>query len=115
MKKFLLLTLLISLILSLSGCKALREKILAPPDEMEIPEGSLIAVCTVDDNVYTHIYKGDGIYIYYINDVLQGDEAIEYIQEQAFLNGESVDNYLKITYKVGECVIDDYVDEDKEK
>ena len=110
MKKLMLL-IVFSIVVLLSGC-GLRERLLAPPDEMEIPEGSLQAVCTVGEDTYTHIYQGDGIYLYYINGVLQGDEELDNIQEQAYLNGESVDNYLNATYSTGECVIEDYVDED---
>ena len=105
--------LLLGVILStviLMGC-GLRERLLAPPDEMEVPDGSLIAVCTVGDDIYTHVYKDDGIYQYFINDVLQGDEELNNIQEQAFLNGESVANYLNITFNSGECIISDYYDE----
>ena len=75
MKKIMLLV-LVSLTTLLSGC-GLRERLLAPPDEMEVPAGSLEAVCTVGEDVYTHVYKGDGIYLYYINGVLQGDEELD--------------------------------------
>lgn len=107
MKKIIELVGLLIIIGLLTGC-GLREKLLAPPDEWEAPDGTLVATCTVDDNVYKYLYKDDGIYQYYINDVLQGDAAIEEIQEQAFLNGESVENYLIITYNSGECVTEEY-------
>jgi len=107
MKKIIELVGLLIIIGLLTGC-GLREKLLAPPDEWEAPDGTLVATCTVDDNVYNYLYKDDGIYQYYINDVLQGDAAIEEIQEQAFLNGESVENYLIITYNSGECVTEEY-------
>ena len=110
MKKMILLVLLVLSISLLVGC-GFRERLLAPPDEMKIPEGSLIAVCTVEEDEYTYVYKGDGVYQYYINDELQGDAGLDHIQEQAFLNGESVANYLNITYNPGECVINDYYSE----
>ncbi len=107
MKKIIESTLLIIVIILLSSC-GLREKILAPPDEWEAPEGTMVATCTVDENVYKYLFKDDGVYQYYINDVLQGDVQLEEIQEQAFLNGESVQNYLNITYNSGECIIEEY-------
>ena len=107
MRKILELTGLITVIILLSGC-GFREKLLAPPDEWEAPAGTLVATCTVDENVYKYLFKDDGVYQYYINDVLQGDAALEEIQEQAFLNGESVQNYLNITYNTGECIIEEY-------
>ncbi len=110
MKSKPLLLIGILLLVFLSGCRSWREDILAPPDEMEIPKGSLIAVCTVDDDVYTHVYKDDGIYQYFINDVLQGDEELNTIQEQAYLNDESVNNYLIDTFDPGVCIIDYYSD-----
>ena len=112
MRKTIVLLLLVFTIILLSGCGVLRERLLAPPDEMVIPDGSLVAECTVGEDVYKHIYKDDGIYLYYINDVLQGDAEIDSIQEQAYLNGESMANYLTITYDPGECVISDYYDEE---
>ncbi len=111
MKKIFLLSMITISLLLLSGCGALREKILAPPDEMTIPEGSLVAECTVDDDVFKHIYKDDGIYQYFINDILQDESKLDVIQEQAYLNGESMDNYLNITYNTGECVITDYYED----
>lgn len=110
MKKIMLVS-VISLTFLLSGC-GLRERLLAPPDEWTAPEGTLVAECTFDEDVYTYVYKDDGIYQFFINDVLQGDEALNDIQEQAFLNGESVENYLLITYDTGVCVTEDYYDEE---
>ncbi len=107
MKKIIELVGLITIVILLTGC-GLRERLLAPPDEWEAPEGTLVATCTVEGDVYKYLYKDDGIYQYYINDVLQGDAAIEEIQEQAFLNGESVENYLIITYNAGECITEEY-------
>lgn len=109
MRRIGLLILLILSTVLLMGC-GLRERLLAPPDEWEAPEGTLIATCTVDDDVHKYIYKDDGIYQYYINDMFQGDAVIEEIQEQAYLNGESMANYLNMTYDSGECIVDDYYD-----
>ena len=111
MKKIILLTLIFSSTLFLIGC-GLRERLLAPPEEMKIPEGSLIAVCTVEEDVFTYVYKDDGIYQYFLNDILQGDFELDNIQEQAYLNGESMANYLNITYEANECEIDNYYDEE---
>lgn len=107
MKKMIMILLIIFTTFFLIGC-GLRERLLAPPDEWIAPEGTQIAVCTVGEDIYTHVYKDDGIYQYYINDVLQGDAELDAIQESVFLNGENFENYLKITYNIGECVIEDY-------
>jgi len=112
MKRLILLILILSTTVLLIGC-GLREKLLAPPEEMEIPEGSLIAICTVEEDVFTYVYKDDGIYQYFLNDVLQGDIELENIQEQAYLNGESMANYLNITYSFGDCVINNYYDDEE--
>jgi len=109
MKKMIGLVLMIISMTLLTGC-GLRERLLAPPDEWKAPDGTLIAECTVDEDVHTYVYKDDGIYQYFINDVLQGDAAIEEIQEQAYLNGESMANYLNMIYDPGVCVINDYYD-----
>ncbi len=111
MKKVIVIFSLILVIGLLSGC-GLREKLLAPPDVMEIPSGSLIAVCTKDDDVYKFIYKDDGVYEYYINDILQDEEAHDNILEQAYLHNESVENYLNDEYP-GACTITDYVSEEE--
>ena len=111
MKKIIGLVLFITLTILLSGC-GIRERLLAPPDEWEAPDGTLVAVCTVDEDVYKYLYKDDGVYQYYMNDVLQDDIALESIQEQAFLNGGSMDNYLRITYDTGVCVITNYYEDD---
>ena len=50
MRRIVLLIMVILSTVILVGC-GLREKLLAPPDEMTIPNGSLIAVCTVGDDV----------------------------------------------------------------
>lgn len=108
MKKIMILFLVIPFVLSLSSCRALREKLLSPPDEMEIPEGSSVAVCIVDEVEYKHIYQNDGIYQYFIDGVLQDDDVLNTIQEQAFLHGESVLNYLIDEYGSDGCTITDY-------
>ena len=107
MKKIYFIIILAFSITLLPSC-GLRERILAPPTETEIPEGSLVAKCTVEEDEYIHIYKGDGIYYYFINDVLQGDEALNIIQEYAYLHGESIENYLEYNYDNDQCIIDDY-------
>ena len=111
MKKMMLLAVVLLIVL-LSGC-VLRERLLAPPEEWEAPEGTMIAVCTAEEDVHTYLYQGDGIYRYYINDVMQDEEAVNNIQEQAFLLGESMDNYLHEEYTTGQCVIGDYDEEEE--
>ena len=106
-KLFTIASLLI--VLLLSGCGVLRERLLAPPDEVTIPEGSLVAICEKDEVIYKHIYQNDGIYQYYINDVLQNETVLDTIQEQAFLHEESVAKYLTDEYGVDGCDIQDYV------
>ena len=78
--------------------------------EMTVPSGSLIAVCDDSEHVYTFVYQNDGVYLYYIDDELQNEEALDLIQEQAYLHMESVANYLDDEYGIGACTIEDYVD-----
>lgn len=107
MKKTYCLALLYMLVF-LTGCSGLRERLLAPPDEMEIPKESLIAICEKEDIVYKYVYKNDGVYLYYIGDDLQNEETLALIQEQVYLHMESVDNYLEDEYENGVCTIEDY-------
>lgn len=108
MKKMLIIASLFIVVL-LGGCGTLREKLLAPPDEITIPEGSLVAICVKDDVTYKHIYKDDGIYQYFIDDKLQNESITDAILEQAYLNGESMDNYLTLEFGEGGCVIENYI------
>lgn len=96
------------IVIILSSCGGLREKLLAPPEEIEIPEGSLVAICEKDDVTYKHIYQNDGIYQYFIDNVLQDDDEMDIIQEQAFLHGESMSNYLIEEYGIDGCDISDF-------
>ena len=100
-------------IVILSGC-GLREKLLAPPDEFTVPDGSLVAECSKDDNVYKFIYQDDGVYQYFINDIEQDEESVDFLIEQAFLNGSSVENYLAIEYP-DLCVFREYEENDDKK
>lgn len=103
---------LISMIIAiLSGC-GLRERLLAPPKEYSVPDGSLVAECTKDDNVYKFVYQDDGVYLYYINDIEQDENALDYLLEQAYLNGSSVENYLAIEYP-NSCTFSDYEETEK--
>ncbi len=104
------LTILFILIISftLTGCKPIRERLLEAPDEMEIPEGSSNAVCLKDDIEYTFVFQLDGVYLYYIDGVEQNDEQLNNIQEQAFLHGESMINYLNDEFGNTGCTITDY-------
>ncbi len=110
MKKGLLMILIGFLLVSLNGCFLIRERLLAPPDEMTIPEGSSQAVCTKGEVTYTFVYQLDGVYLYYIDDNLQGEAGLDHVQEQAFLHDESVLNYLYEEYGESSCVITDYED-----
>lgn len=110
MKKTLIIFSLILVIGLLSGC-GLREELLSPPDEMEIPGGSLVAECTKDDDVYKFIYKDDGVYQYFINDIEQDEDALDSILEQAYLHGSSVENYLNNEFPSA-CTISDYINEE---
>lgn len=108
MKKLLLFITVCSLVFGMSGCKALREELLKAPDEVEIPSGSSVARCVVDEVEYRYVYQNDGVYMFFIDDVDQGEEELHVIQEQAFLHGESVINYLNSEYGVNMCTIEDY-------
>ena len=107
--KNLLIIVSLCIVILLSGCGRLREKLLEAPDEVTIPEGSLVAICEKDEVTYKHVYQNDGIYQYFINDVLQSEDNMDVVQEQAYLNGESMANYLTAEYGVDGCDIQDYV------
>jgi len=111
MKKGILVLLMLVIGLALTGCKPLREWVLRAPDEIQVPEGSSQAVCMKDDIEYTYVYQNDGVYLFYIDGVLQDDEALNHEQEQAFLHEESVINYLNDEYGQDTCVITDYVED----
>ncbi len=106
MKKTIIVLSLILIIGILSGC-GWRERLLAPPDEYTVPEGAKVAECTKDDDIHKYIYKDDGIYLYYINDEEQGEDSLDYILEQAYSHGNSVEAYLSVEYPSA-CTISDY-------
>jgi hypothetical protein len=108
MKKAFTVLLLLSFALTLTGCRPIREIILKAPDEMKIPDGSSNAVCMKDEIEYTFVYQLDGVYLYYIDGIEQGDEQLNNIQEQAFLHGESMINYLNDEFGNTGCTITDY-------
>ncbi len=110
MKKILIIVSLILTVGLLSGC-IWREELKAPPDVMEIPEGSLVAECTKDDDTYKFIYRDDGVYQYFINDIEQDEDALDSILEQAYLHGSSVENYLNEEFPSA-CTITNYIDEE---
>ena len=111
MKKTILVLLMILSTFFLVGCGVLRERLLAPPEKMEVPSDALIAICTTDDHVYSYVYRGGVIYLYYIDDELQGETKLSEIQDEIIHEGENTDNYLTTTYYTDECVIDEFVDE----
>lgn len=90
----------------LSGC-GLREKLLAPPEETEVPKGSLFAECTKGEDIYKFVYQDDGVYLYYINDIEQNEDEIDNLIEQAYLTGSSVDNYLSAEFPEA-CLFSEY-------
>jgi uncharacterized protein (DUF1919 family) len=112
MKRISLLIVVLSFVLLLSGCFIIREKIKAPPDEMTIPSNALVATCIKTEVTYKYIYFADGVYAFYIDDVLQSEEEVDYLLEQAYIHGQSVENYLNATYGEGFCEITDYVSEE---
>ena len=104
--KFIWVIVLSVVLVILSGC-GFREKLLSPPDEFTVPEGSLVAECTKDEDVYKFIYQDDGVYQYFINDIEQDEESVDYLIEQAYLNGSSVENYLAIEFP-NSCMFSEY-------
>ena len=110
MKKLIIIFSFILVIGLLSGC-GWREDLKAPPDEMEIPDGSLVATCLKDDDIYKFIYKDDGVYQYFVNNIEQDEDAVDSIIEQAYLHGSSVENYLNSEFP-SLCTITDYVEEE---
>ena len=85
----------------ISGC-GLREKLLSPPEVFTIPRGSLVAECTIDDDVYQ----------YFVNDIEQDEDSVDYLIEQAYLNVNSVENYLAIEYP-DLCAFSEYYENDE--
>lgn len=108
-KRFLLLCIL--LVVTLCSC-GLRERILAPPEEYTVPDGSLVAKCTKDDDHFKYIFKDDGVYQYFINDEEQDEDALDYLLEKAFQYGSSVEKYLSVEFQ-DTCVISDYVSKEE--
>lgn len=113
MKKIMLISLTLGLLFMLSGCFILREKIKATPDEMSIPEGSEVAICTKDNVEYKYIFQEDGVYLFFIEDVEQDEAAIDHELEQAYLHDQSVLNYLYDEYGSTNCIISDYEENDE--
>jgi len=107
MKKVVFITNVILLIILLSGC-GLRERLLEAPNEVEIPENALIAECTKEDTTFTFIFKDDGVYQYSINNVIQSENILDTILEQAYLHDSSVEKYLEAEF-LGACVIENYI------
>ena len=111
MKKISVISSLIIIISMLSGC-GWRERLLAPPDEYTVPEGSKVAECIKDEDIHKYVYQDDGVYLYYINDIEQDEDALEYILEQAYLNGSSVENYLAIEFP-NSCTFSNYIPDEE--
>ncbi len=113
MKKYTLVLFAVFFIITLTGCKYFREILLAPPSEVEMPDGSFVATCAFDDIEYKYIYREDGVYQYIIDGVEQNQSELDTIQEQAFLHGESVENYLLDEYGASGCNIIEYVNSEQ--
>lgn len=107
MKKIIIIFSLILITGFISGC-GWREELKAPPDEYKVPEGSKIAECNKDGDIHKYIYQDDGIYLYFINDIEQDEDALDYILEQAYLHDSSIENYLTDEYS-SNCAIFEYV------
>lgn len=101
----------IILVVFLSAC-GFREKLLASPDEYTVPEGSLVAECTKNDDTFKFVYQADGVYLYYINDIEQSQDEVDNMIEQAYLHGSSVENYLADEFP-GTCTFSDYISDDE--
>jgi hypothetical protein len=110
MKRLFTILLLFIITIPLSGCFIIRESLLAPPEETQIPEDSQIAICIKEEIEYTYIYHLDGVYQFSIDGIIQSEEALNNEQEQAFLHGESVETYLYDEYGTN-CTYDDYIEE----
>lgn len=108
MKKLFSTFCFIFLISLLTGC-GLRERLLATPDEYTIPDDSLIAECVKDEVSYTFIYKDDGVYQYSIDGVVQSEEVLDTILEQAYLHDSSVEKYLQAEFP-GVCTIEEFIE-----
>lgn len=115
MKRILKLMTVVLSVSLLSGCFVIREKIKEAPEEMTIPENALVATCIEDEVTYKYIYYADGVYAFYIDDIKQSEEEVDFLLEQAYLHGQSVENYLNDTFGLGVCEIEDYVDEESTK
>ena len=111
MKKIIIIFSLVLIVGFISGC-GWRENLLAPPDEYTVPEGSKVAECNKDEDIYKFIYKDDGVYLYFINDIEQNEDSVDYLIEQAYLNGSSVENYLAIEFP-NSCVITNYISDEE--
>lgn len=78
------------------------------PAEVEIPLNSDRAICDDGENIYTFVYKNDGVYQYSINDIVQSESILDNIQEQVYLHNESVQLYLNDIFTQGQCIYDSY-------
>lgn len=106
--KRIIMFLTLAIIISISAGCGLREKLLSPPGEFIVPEGSLVAECTKDEDVFKFVYQLDGVYQYFINDIEQDEESVDYLIEQAYLHGSSVEAYLAVEYP-NSCSVSNYV------
>ncbi len=111
MKKISIIFSLVIILSILSGC-GWREELLAPPDEYTVPEGAKVAECNKDEDTYKFIYKDDGVYLYFINDIEQDEDSIDFLIEQAYLNGSSVENYLAIEFP-NSCTFTNYIPDEE--
>ncbi len=112
MKKVILVSLVILLVVTLSGCfSSWRENLLAPPDEIQVPDDAIVATCIAEDT-FVYVYRGDVIYLYYVNDILQSEAEVHMLQEPVAIL-ESMQLYLDETFLTGSCTYGPYIDNDQ--
>ena len=107
MKRTFLITITLVILLLFSSC-GLREQVLAPPDEIEVPSDAMTVTCTKDDVEYRYVYEGHVLYLYYIDNEKQTIELRDDIQELIILSSESMELFLNDYFPENTCIINDY-------
>lgn len=96
MKKLLIL---LALTLLLTACSS-------TPEEIEIPDDAVVAVCPQGDT-FKYIYKDDVVYEFYSNGELQSDDMKNIVQTAVDSAG-TARQYLDNTFQDGVCTFTDY-------
>lgn len=107
MKKFTLILTLFLFTFVISSC-GLRERLLAPPDEIQVPKNAEVAECAKSEVSYKFVFIDPTLYLYFVDDVEQTIDVRDEIQEDIIFSGESVINYLSATFDIGACAFSDY-------